>query len=228
MRVLRPFRHLLPIAGLLMVLLSGCLTIEENYTFRKDGSGTMEYVVDMSAVAELMKGLEGLGDGKAKDAPSDAMDLVQDGAALKAIPGIRKVKIKKEKDGYVQRLRFAFKDLVALNAALNVLMPDSSGRPTEFFRWEGNTLVRTNNRHAIELGSDLAEEDADSTGNALAILESMQYKYSFTFARPVADAAVQEGMEKEAPNAKELRFGTNWSMITQRPEVLDLRITLNP
>lgn len=214
---------------LAIIILTGCLTIEENYTFKKDGSGTMEYVVDMSAVADLMKSLEGLGDGKSKDAPNDAMDLVSDGAALKAIPGIKKVKIKKEKNGYVQRLSFAFQDLASLNAALNVLMPDSTGTTTEFFRWDGNTLVRTNNQHAVELGKDLAKEDeADSTAGALAILESMQYKYSFNFPRTVADAPVAEGMNKVAPNTKSLQFATDWAQITQRPEVLDLRITLNP
>ncbi len=44
---------------LFVLLMQGCLTIEENYTFKKDGSGTMEYVVDMSEMADLMKGLPG-------------------------------------------------------------------------------------------------------------------------------------------------------------------------
>ncbi len=38
----------------MLVLLVGCITIEENYTFKKDGSGSMEYVVDLSSFAELM------------------------------------------------------------------------------------------------------------------------------------------------------------------------------
>lgn len=53
-----------------IMLLSGCLTIEEHYTFKKDGSGTMEYVMDMSEIGSMMDALgssdqgEGGGDRK--------------------------------------------------------------------------------------------------------------------------------------------------------------------
>ncbi|MBK9535574.1 MAG: hypothetical protein IPO10_10485 [Flavobacteriales bacterium] len=40
------------LAVILLMFFTGCLTIEENYVFKKDGSGTMEYVVDLSEMGE--------------------------------------------------------------------------------------------------------------------------------------------------------------------------------
>ena len=52
----------------LLVAFTGCITIEENYTFKKDGSGTMEYVVDMSEIGDMLKAMEGLDKSGNKDA----------------------------------------------------------------------------------------------------------------------------------------------------------------
>jgi hypothetical protein len=222
-------QRLLRWSGLgLLVLLTGCLTIEENYAFKKDGSGSMEYVVDLSAFGELMKSMEEMGGGKdkGKDGMGE-MDMKDDAKAIGDIPGIKKVKIKREKEGFIQRLSFRFKDITALNAALNVLMPDSTGAKTEFFRWEGNTLVRVNNRHASELGGDMAEDPENDSLNMTGMLQSMQYKYSFKFADAVASTELREGMVKEAPSTKQVDLSTDWSVIMKDPEVLDLRITLD-
>lgn len=212
----------------LLVLVSGCLTIEENYTFKKDGSGTMEYVIDLSALGELMKSMEDMSGTKDKstDDGMGKMDLTDNVEQLKKLPGIKKVGVKKEKDGYVQRLHFAFKDLDALNAALNVLMPDSTGVQQRFFRWEGNTLVRTNNRHAEELGADMSDDGSDSLDLG-GILQSMQYKYSFAFANKIGGTEVVDGVTKESPGAKEVKLSTDWSVIMKDPKALDLRITLD-
>ncbi|MBS1582439.1 MAG: hypothetical protein JST66_09595 [Bacteroidetes bacterium] len=225
--LLRPVQRWAALA--LVVLATGCLTIEENYTFKKDGSGTMEYVVDLSAFSELMKSMEKMGDGKGGSDKEGfkALEMGDQVAQLKGLPGIKKVKLKKEKDDYVQRISFAFKDLTALNAALNVLMPDSTGAKKQFFHWEGNTLVRLNNSHANELGGDMAGDPENDTLNMTAMLQSMQYKYSFAFANEVAGTDVAAGMTKESPNAKQVKLSTDWSVIMKDPEALDLRITLN-
>ena len=213
-----------------VVLLSGCLTIEENYTFKKDGSGTLEYVVDMSAMMEMMKGFEAMADKKdKKDEGPGNMDMAEDMVKLKQIPGIKKVKVKKEKDGYVQRLSFRFADLAALNKALNTLMPDSTGNETAFFTWDGNTLVRANNRHATEMGDDMASDGSggDSTFDANTILQSMKYKYSFTFADAIAATHTADGVNKEVPSDKQVKLDTDWSVIMKDSQALDLRIDLN-
>lgn len=206
-----------------MVLLPGCLTIEENYTFKKDGSGAMEYVVDMSEMAELLKDLPG---DKGKDAmgPGNA-DLDAQLKDLKALPGIKKVKLKKEKDGFVQRMSFQFADITALNAALNTLKRDSTGSNHEYFRWEGNTLVRTTDAHTRQLTSGMGGESGDTT-DATGILKMMHYKFDMRFADELGEVKVAEGVLQEPDGPKRIKLSTDWSVIDTNPAALDMRITL--
>lgn len=206
----------------LLLVLQGCLTIEENYSFKKDGSGSMEYVVDLSEMADLMKGLPG---GKGKDDGIGKMDMFDDVERIKQVPGVKKVKLKKEKEGFIQRLSFQFKDLAALNGALNVLMPDSASGPCEFFKWEGNTLVRSNNRHNKDMSKGMGGETGDTT-DATGMLKMMKYKFDLRFADELADVRVADGVAKEADGAKRMRLSTDWSVIDKDSTALDLRITL--
>lgn len=219
-------RTLLPLLALLAF--TGCITIEENYTFKKDGSGTMEYVVDMSEIGDMMKAFEDMDkSGEAKDAGDlGTMDMKNKMAELKQVPGIKKVKVN-DKQKYVQRLKFAFADVNALNAALNKLMPDSTGMQHTFFTWEGNTLVRTNNQHARELGSGMGtDKDPSDTTDMTQMLATMKYKYSFAFAKDITNTAAAEGMVKESPNTRSVKLDTDWSVIANDPKALDLRIEL--
>lgn len=211
----------------LLAVFTGCITIEENYTFKKDGSGTMEYVVDMSEMGEMMKALEGLDKTKNKDAGDmGTMDLKDEVAALKQVPGINKVKVT-DKEKYGQRLQFCFADVTALNAALNVLMKDSTGVNHDFFAWEGNTLVRTNNGHARGIGADMGKEDDPSdTTDMTQFLSTMKYKMSFAFANPIANTGAAETMLKESPDPKKVKLDTDFSAIANDPKALDLRIEL--
>ena len=119
----------------MILFATGCITIEEHYTFKKNGSGTMEYVVDMSSTKGMMDALDTGGEKtkkkkKEKQQKNDSPMVTGSDERvkqLKQLEGIKRVKLKEEEDGYVQRISFAFKDLDALNRALNVLMADSSG-----------------------------------------------------------------------------------------------------
>lgn len=231
--------HLLKFAtAILMIALTGCLTIEENYTFKKNGSGSMEYVVDMSEMGELMNSIAEMNkteDGSAMPTDLGTLDMKEELAALKKISGIKGVKLDQKKK-WVQRVNFKFKDITALNAALNVLMPDSSGQPHEFFRWEDNTLVRTNNRHAYEVGAGMAKDetsedpetaDGEEGMDMGAFLDAMKYRYSFKFANEVSSTEQVEAMKKETPDRKQLILETDWTVISKDPKALDLRISLD-
>jgi hypothetical protein len=209
---------------LIAVGLTGCLTIEENYTFKKDGSGTLEYVIDASELFKLMEGLPGKEKTDDDSGKSD-MELQDKLAGLRATKGISKVKLKEEKKGAIQRVRFKFEDIAALNRALDVLMPDSTGVQHERFKWEGGTLVRTNTEFAKDLSLGLAGDPSDSTG-AQALLQSMHYKYSFKFAQEISGTQHTEGVTKEAVGTKEVRLSTDFAVIAKDPKALDLRISL--
>ena len=101
---LRP-RTLLPL--LVLLAFTGCITIEENYAFKKNGSGTMEYVVDMSELGDMMKAFEELGkSAEKKDDGMGTVDLKDEMAQLKTLTGIKGVKVD-DKKKFVQRLKFS-------------------------------------------------------------------------------------------------------------------------
>lgn len=216
-----------------LIVFTGCITIEENYTFKKDGSGTMTYVVDLTELGEMLKTMGDMGVGKDdKDGEMGAMDLGGGKGALEKIGGITKVKLDTKKK-WVQKLSFRFEDVNALNLALNNLMPDSSGLAQEFFRWDNGTLVRTSNRHAFEIGAGISGggegeggEEAEEGFDVGAMLGSMKYKYSFKFKQAISDVASAEGVEKVNVGPKAVKLSTDWSVISKDPKALDLRIVL--
>lgn len=209
----------------LVLLLQGCITIEENYTFKKDGSGAMEYVVDMSELADLMNGLPGAKD-KDKSEGMGKLDLIENLAKLKAISGISKVKVKKEKDGFIQRLSFRFTNVTALNGALNEIIKDSTGTgPKEFFRWDGSTLVASTKGRTKGMGNNMGGGSEDSTG-AEGMLKMMHYKFDLRFAEELADVQAAESMQKEPDGTKRMKLSTDWSMLDQDSTAQDMRFTL--
>ena len=135
----------------------------------------------------------------------------------------------------MQRVSFKFKDLVALNAALNVLMKDSSGTTTEFFKWEGNGTGADNNDHAYELGAGMVasenegeeKSEEDKGMDMSAMLETMKYKYSFKFAGTLGSVASASEVKAERPSTKEFRMETDFGVISKDRKALDLRFPLN-
>ena len=215
----------------LLLFFTGCLTIEEQYTFKKDGSGSMTYVVDMSEMGEMMKGLGKMSESLGEKDSEPMMDMDDEAETLKVIPGISKVKVNKKKE-WVRSISFRFKDLASLNAALNKLMPDSSNTEHTFFRWEGSTLVRTSNRFANELGAGMTKSgEGDVEGgegmDMGVLLGTMKYKYAFKFADAIATTTAAEGMTKEEVSGREVKLNTDWATIAKDDKVLDLRIQLN-
>lgn len=203
----------------LVLLLQGCLTIEEHYVFKKDGSGTLEYVFDASEMGEMLKGFPGSKDDKDGMKENDLSDKI---GALKAIPGITKVKHKKEDDGWVQRMSLRFANINALNAALNELDADSTSADHTYFKWEGNTLVRTTGHET----GDMATGMGGSGDSTTAILKEMHYKFDMKFADELGEVKAADGMVKEMDGTKHVKLSTDWSMIKDDPAALDLRITL--
>ena len=228
---MRPPTRLLATLCVLCILLVSCITIRENYTFKSDGSGAMEFVLDASEMGTILKNM-GMDPGKAKGAESgDGMKLAEKVAALKALPGISKVK-QKNKD-YVESIAFSFAGIEALNAALNVLMPDSTSLQHRFFAWEGNTLVRTGTKLTSEMsdsGGFFGESDGDdeeSKAKAAEVLKSMKYEISFAFKDDIRAADLAPGIERISNGTKQLTAKTDWGVLTADPRALDMRIDLS-
>ncbi len=218
----------------LVVGLTGCITIEEQYSFKKNGSGTMTYVLDMSEMGEMLKSFGG-DEKDDSDGVEGRMDVSGHADALKQIQGISKVKLDTKKE-WVQKLSFHFADIAALNRALNTIMPDSADVAHEFFRWEDGTLVRTTNNYVHDISKTMAEEtpadepdaeEEDGGFDLSSMLGMMKYKYTFKFQKSIDRTDASSAMAMDKPGSKEVSLSTDWAAIAKDPRALDLRIVLN-
>ena len=116
---------------------------------------------------------------------------------------------------------FKFKNIEALNAALNVLMPDSTGVSHTFFSLNDQVLQRKHN-HRSELGSSLADKDDEGSGE---FLKSMKYKINVKGPRVTASGAGDE-VEVTEVSKKEVHVATNFKVIAEDPDALNMRFSM--
>lgn len=175
------------IAGIIL-LMPACITIEESYSFKKNGSGDAKYVIDMSEVASLIKMAqeeEGVELG-------DEMDMGLFSDRLMGISGISKVVASDTDDEFIFGVNFHFDNISSLNSALNALNSGEdvmAAEDHEYFKMEGKTITRN---HKMSSALDL-DELMGSMGNGeegemeqmAMFMESMKYKLNMTFKKPV-------------------------------------------
>jgi hypothetical protein len=126
--------------GILMIA-SGC-SVQQDIRFNADYSGSMNIVIDMSALAELDETGSMMRDMK------DSLDVSQTPEVL-GMEGISNVKVSMDTTTWQVRYSFDFANPDALNRALsyqdNTLIPDTSGSgPKEvfsYFKVKGKKLI---------------------------------------------------------------------------------------
>ncbi|MDX2250265.1 MAG: hypothetical protein SF052_26015 [Bacteroidia bacterium] len=175
---------------------SSCLTFEESYTFQKNGSGSMKYLIDMSEIAQLMK-MNASADSAAE---STSFSFTETAERLQEIKGISKVQVLDNEDTGMYGVTFDFNNIDVLNLALNeIMVEDAESEFFTFFTRQGNTITRTHLMPEDALPEEF--EDEETAGQISSLMESMKYKLNFTFAQPVK--VVYSGANSELGGKKE-------------------------
>lgn len=203
-------------------LFSGCIVVEENYTFKKNGSGSMVYVMDMHEMMEQMGSIMDMAGGENGENPfaGAAKGFKEQADKIKTLSGISKVKFEEDKKG-IYKISFNFKNIKALNDALNkIIGSDDPSAYHTFFTQEGKVIKRIHSEQA-NLGDVTAMlgEDGDSE-YAQTMYESMKYKLNFKFASDVE--AVYTGIETDEnviTEGKTLKMSTTFSEIMSKGAV---------
>jgi hypothetical protein len=178
---------LILIAGIIM-LMPACITIEENYTFKKNGSGDAEYIIDMSEMGSLIK----MAQEEEGVSLEDEMDVSLLSDRLIGIAGISKVDAIDGAEDFIFGVKFHFDGISSLNAALNALNggEDMMGADDhEYFSMEGKTIKRNHKMsEALDLNELLGEAGTGEEGEMeqmAMFMESMKYKLNMTFKKPI-------------------------------------------
>ena len=86
------------IAAIIAFALSSCLTIEDHYTMKADGSGSMKTIIDMSEIKRLMQLSMEESDS---ESPMDELNFQDLASALRSQGGVSNVSVKENKEDYV-------------------------------------------------------------------------------------------------------------------------------
>ena len=227
----RPFSYLL--FGISFLWIQGCITIDESYTFKKNGSGTMAYTIDMTEMGEMLDSMSDMVGDEEGEKDDDSPDLgalmdsdgdmkfLNSKDELEKIAGVSKVKVLEEK--YKGTISFAFKNIEALNAALNVIQPDTTGQSHTFFTLNDGVLKRMHNKRS-EMSSDLQDDDDDEMG--AGFLKAMKYTISVKSKVVKAISSDSEASITQV-NKKEVKVESNMKQISEDPSTLDLQFDLN-
>ncbi len=177
--------------ALIAVSLTSCITIEERYTIKKNGSGHMEYIIDMSEMASLLEMLpKDEDDEEAGDNPLSGLseglggaDMGDIAAKLEGMEGISKVtQITGDNELYMG-IGFDFKSVEALNNAVSSFNEGGGMTPITF---DGKKFVReqelAGELNMEELLGDSEEVDAAQMN---MFFTQMKYKVSVTFKKPI-------------------------------------------
>lgn len=209
--------------ALMGISLTSCLTFEETYEFKNNGSGFMQYVVDMSEMADLLK-MSDDENTKFKQEDLSFSDIV---GKLKTIEGISSVSEIRDEENYRFGINYKFANINSLNQALNTILMDEKegGANHVFFEKKGNTYDRTH----LMTKSKMADRffgDEDMTEQTQALLQSVNYKINYKFARPIKVVYSSAETKLMGKKNKSVDISTSFKHLLKNKEALNTSIVL--
>ena len=194
---------------LILAFLQSCITIEENYKFNKNGSGSLEYVIDMSELGDLMDGMESE-DANINDKQKNSMDSIYN--ILVEMDNLKNVTNNSEE--WISRIAFDFEDVYALNAALKVISNDGATWTKSGKRWTRKQMQTD----GMPLDGGTEDEEL-----AAGMLESMEYKITVQSPKKISGYDGNQDAYK-ANGKKSIEVKTNFSDLIDNPQILSFSI----
>jgi len=175
----RFFKLLLWIA--IALATTSCLTIEELYTFNKDGSGQMELAFDLKQLAMFVE------EGPQRDSLFMMSAMFEEMTPkLEELDGITRVETFEDQENMRIGMRYQFSDLAALNRALNNVLILEGQEEHAFFTEEKDVIRRQ--AASAEQGLSLVDVVAQSfmsqgadPAEAEMVLGIMKYNTHYQF-----------------------------------------------
>ena len=204
---------------LISLSLSSCITIIESYTFHNDGSGQMEYIVDMSEISSLMKMGGGL------DEQDDLMGQSKEewGKKLAGIQGITNTSTVFDEDEYMFTVSFDFSSPDALNKALNDVLQIKSEE--KIFHWNGSMISR---KHQPDTQMELLNEmkGDEQSEMVMSLFQDMKYVCKYQFDKKVKVFYSSPAIGFDKSGKKEWVLETNMEQLVENPTALNVGIVL--
>ncbi len=213
---------LLVILALLMLFQSGCLTITEKYKVNRDGSGSMEYTIDMSGMQSFMQAFS---DSTMQG--SHMMEIDQSFRQilpyLAATQGISNAMLTGDPGNFVYGIKYDFDDQQALNIAMAVILNEEDEHRSQFVELGKKRFIRYPlTTKEITDGKLFGGKDSSENSLALQIMDEMNYKISVMLPKRVKKVSSGAGITQE--NDRKVIINATFSQIVNNNEILRTEI----
>ncbi|MEZ4685053.1 MAG: hypothetical protein R3B47_03030 [Bacteroidia bacterium] len=208
------------IASILVFALSSCLTIEEQYTLKKNGSGTAKTLIDMSEMKSLLAmAMEESEEGN----PMEEMSFQEIKEQLSGMKGISNVKVVENKEDYIFSWQYDFESIEALNNARSAM--DESGATRGLTQTGSNVFSNSFSMPSGLPMDDLLGGDDGETEAAAMMLGQMKYRIILNTQKPVQAVYAGESANIEYEGSgKSVVISSNFSQIMANPDILSWTI----
>lgn len=205
------------------LFLSGCITIFEKYSFNKDGSGSMEYLIDMKEMYDM---INAFADEEQKNEMNLNETFGETIPELSAIPGISNVQLTGTPEEYVFGIKYDFKDVAALNAALGVLLEKEQGKSDKYVDFNKKVFTRyykTSDEFSKE--ALMGEEGGEGMDESMVdeMLQGMKYKIYVNMPGKVKSVKTEAGYTMEGDKA--VLIEANLLQLSENDQILKTVIT---
>jgi hypothetical protein len=204
-----------------LFFLSACITITEKYTIHKNGSGTMEYIIDMSEMYEMMSAFSD--SSTEKENPEIDQSFRESVSGIRGIDGISNVELTGNIEKYIAGIKFDFQDANSLNQALALLFKKegSTAEVKKYVDISRKTFTRYNLTSEEFNKEDLLSSQELDPETMKSVLESMKYKIIVNFDKPVKKVTTLAPFTQEG---KMVTIETNFSEIFDQSNFLHTKI----
>jgi hypothetical protein len=193
---------------ILMVLFSSCFEVVEDITFKKDGSGIMKLIINLSQSKNEINSLLKLDSSSGYKIPSQSdINYYIDQAvrSIKTSEGISKVNVKRDFTNWLFEISLEFNHTDNLEAGLKNLYSDFSDKESFLFRnvlaFDGKNFERDMQPPKEEL------RDGLNRPTEKRILSKAKYTSIYRFEKPIESYSNKNA--KISPTRKAIMFQGN-------------------
>lgn len=202
-----------------IVLLSGCLTIKESYSFKKNGSGTMSFRVVFDQMDAAFSNSQ-------EDMIPQGWSFDSLARVLQNIPGITNIELTGDPSMSEFGLKYKFESITSLNHALSRMLLADTTEVFQYFKREHGVWVREHKADRMSFSEGFVSKSRDERQVA-AMLHKLGYEITMEFKKPVFVA--YSGVEARIGGRKNRQISLKATLaeLSSNPDMLSTTILLD-
>jgi len=197
-----------------MSILSGCITVEETYTFMKNGSGTSTIKIDLSELKAIMNTMGGEIE-EAEPSQLAAIDFIRIKDSLLLIKGISNVQTQLDNSNFSIELYYEFTDKTSLNAAMNTIFKSKNAPYFEY----NTKIFKLKHRLPTPIIDEI------KTTSKPTFSQNVDYKIKISFEQNIKKVSTSSP-HSISENKKQIVLKSNIHELIINPELFNTTIKL--